>query len=193
MGSLQEICCMKTATIQSPAEFERMLLNESRQLRMLALQLTRDSNDADDLVQDTMLKALKHQDKFSEGSNLKAWLYTILRNTFINNYRRLSRRNTFIDSSDNTYFLDLPAHKTKNLGELTFIRKDLEEAIEGLPKEIRVTFLLNMEGFKYHEIAEELGIPIGTVKTRIFVARRLLRKKLYMYAADSTNPAVANE
>ena len=104
-----------------------------------------------------------------------------MKNSFINNYRRDTKRNTFLDTTDNTYFLDLPSHKIENQGELKFIHKDLESAVEQLPLDLKVTFRLNAEGYKYHEIAEELGIPIGTVKTRIFVAKRILREKLASY------------
>lgn len=164
--------------------FEEMLKQESKALRTLAIQLTKNSDDAKDLVQETFLKALKYKDKFNEGSNLRAWLFTILKNSFINQYRRMSKRKTFIDTTDNTYFLDLPSHRTENIAELKFIRKDLEKQISQLPKDLKVTFMLNAEGFKYHEIAEELNIPIGTVKTRIFVARRILRQKLHVYGED---------
>lgn len=174
-------------------QFETLLLKESSSLKALAMQLTRNSDDAKDLVQDTLLKAIRYKDKFSTGSNLRAWLFTILRNGFINQYRRMAKRNTFIDSTDNTYFLDLPYHQTDNQGELRFIRQDLEAAIDSLPLELKVTFLLNSEGFKYHEIASELNIPIGTVKTRIFVARRLLRRKLHMYGEDMPRPKASNE
>ena len=161
--------------------FESMVQKEISSLRSLAMQLTRNIEDANDLVQDTVLKALRYQDKFSEGTNFKGWLFTIMKNSFINNYRRMVKRNTFLDATDNTYFLDIPTHKTENQGELNFIRKDLEVAIKALPTDLKVTFMLNIEGFKYHEIAEELNIPIGTVKTRIFVAKRILRKKLSVY------------
>ncbi len=156
--------------------------NEQRALSSYALQLTKNTEDANDLVQETMLKALTYQTKFKEGTNLKGWLYTIMRNSFINNYRRLIRRNTFIDTTDNTYFLDSASYVTENMGENKFLAKDLQNAIVTLPEDLRITFELNMEGFKYHEIAEELDIPIGTVKTRIFVAKRRLRKQLKSYA-----------
>lgn len=173
--------------------FESMVLKEKNSLRSLALQLTKNIDDAEDLVQDTILKALKYQEKFSEGTNFKGWLFTILKNTFINNYRRMMKRNTFIDSSDNSYFIDIPNQKSENQAELNFIRKDLEEAIKGLAKELKVTFMLNIEGFKYHEIAEELNIPIGTVKTRIFVAKRILRKKLSVYGSEFGFNKLGNE
>ena len=174
-------------------DFEILLRDESKALKALAMQLSRNQDDAKDLVQDTMLKALRYREKFTEGSNIKAWLFTILRNSFINQYRRTAKRNTFIDTTDNTFFLDLPSHKNENMAELTFIRKDLQTAIQSLPIDLKVTFMLNMEGFKYHEIAEELNIPIGTVKTRIFVARRMLRQKLSVYGEDFRQSKIANE
>lgn len=180
----------------SPAtnlNFEYMVQKEIAAMKSLAMQLTKNTEDANDLVQETILKALRYKEKFSEGTNFKGWLFTILKNTFINNYRRMMKRNTFLDATDNTYYLDLPTHKTENQAELKFIRKDLELAIDSLPTELRVTFMLNMEGFKYHEIAEALNIPIGTVKTRIFVARRLLRKKLYVYGEAYGFNKSANE
>jgi RNA polymerase sigma factor (sigma-70 family) len=160
---------------------DQKIHNEQPALRSYALQLTKNMEDANDLVQETLLKALTYKTKFTEGTNLKGWLYTIMRNSFINNYRRLMRRNTFIDTTDNTYFLDAPTHTTENLGEDRFLNKDLTDAIETLPTDLKVTFNMNMRGYKYHEIAEELDIPIGTVKTRIFVAKRRLRKELKTY------------
>ncbi len=164
--------------------FNNQLQKEISPLKGLAMQLTKNVDDADDLVQETILKALRYQSKFSEGTNFRGWLFTIMKNSFINNYRRMVKRNTFLDATDNTFFLDIPSHRTENQAELKFIRKDLEAAIGSLPTELKVTFMLNVEGFKYHEIAEELNIPIGTVKTRIFVARRILRKKLYVYGEE---------
>lgn len=163
-------------------DLSKKINNEQPALNSYALQLTKNTEDANDLVQETLLKALTYQAKFKEGTNLKGWLYTIMRNSFINNYRRLIRRNTFIDTTDNTYFLDSSSFTTENLGENKFLAEDLKEAIAGLPEDLKITFELNMEGFKYHEIAEELDIPIGTVKTRIFVAKRRLRKQLKSYA-----------
>jgi len=165
-------------------DFEKMVAGEMIPLRHFALSLTRNDEDSSDLVQETMLKALRYKDKFEEGTNLRGWLYTIMKNSFINKYRRDVKRNTFLDSTDNTYFLDIPSHRTENVAELKFIRRDLENAIEELPLELKVTFTMNVEGYKYHEIADELGIPIGTVKTRIFVARRLLRTKLATYGRE---------
>jgi len=173
--------------------FGSLIKQEMPALKTLAMQLTKNQDDAKDLVQETLLKALRYQSKFSEGTNLKGWLFTILKNSFINQYRRMAKRKTFIDTTENTYFLDLPSHKSENQAELTFIRKDLQKAIGELSADLRVLFMLNLEGFKYHEIAEELNIPIGTVKTRIFVARRILRKKLAVYGAEFGYTKQANE
>lgn len=165
-------------------DFDNLMVMELQPLRNYALSLTHDMDDTKDLVQETLLKAFRYKERFEEGTNLRGWLYTIMKNSFINNYRRDSKRNTFLDSTDNTYFIDLPSHKTDNDAELKFIRKDLEDAIDSLPLELKITFTMNAEGYKYHEIAEELNIPIGTVKTRIFVARRILRDQLHQYGKE---------
>jgi RNA polymerase sigma-70 factor (ECF subfamily) len=162
-------------------EFKNKVHKEGSSLRHYAYQLTRNVEDTNDLVQDTMLKAFTYQDKFTDGTNLKGWLYTIMKNTFINNYRRMVKRNTFIDQTDNDFYLDSVAPLVKNQGELNFMMKDMEHAIEKLPMSLKKPFTMNFKGFKYHEISEILHIPIGTVKTRIFVARRELREQLNDY------------
>lgn len=162
-------------------EFSTLVQRETRPLRNYAYQLTRNPEDANDLVQETVLKALSCHNRFMEGSNLKGWLYIIMKNSFINNYRRTIKRNMVIDNSGNNYYLDQPPLAIENAGEQRFIRKDLEQALDSLPYELHKIFRMNHKGFKYHEIAAILNIPIGTVKTRIFVARKLLRKKLGSY------------
>ena len=163
-------------------DFKRMVQREAKPLRHYAYQLTRNVEDTNDLVQETMLKAFTYQDKFESGTNLKGWLYTIMKNTFINNYRRMVKRNTFIDQTDNDFYLDSVAPLVRNEGEQKFIRTDIEKAVGQLPMNLQKPFTMNVRGFKYHEIAEILNIPIGTVKTRIFVARRILRQNLSTYA-----------
>lgn len=173
-------------------DFKKMLQIESKPLRHYAYQLTRNVDDTNDLLQDTLLKAYTYQDKFEIGTNLKGWLYTIMKNTFINNYRRAVKRNTFIDQTDNDYYLDSVSPLVKNEGEQKFIRNDIERAISNLPKNLQKPFTMNVRGFKYHEIGEILDIPIGTVKTRIFVARRQLRQNLSAYG-KMYGYAVGNE
>jgi len=162
-------------------EFKNKVQKEGQSLRSYAYQLTRNVEDTNDLVQDTILKAFTYQDKFTDGTNLKGWLYTIMKNTFINNYRRMVKRNTFIDQTDNDYYIDSESLAVKNEGEIRFIMKDIEEAIDSLPMSLKKPFTMNFKGFKYHEIASILNIPIGTVKTRIFVARRQLRERMNVY------------
>ena len=162
-------------------DFDQLIAAELLPLRNYALSLTHNMDETKDLVQETVLKAYRYQAKFQEGTNLRGWLYTILKNSFINNYRRDMKRNTFLDSTDNSYFIDLPSHKIDNDAETKFIRRDLDHAIDDLAFDLRVTFKLNTEGYKYHEIAEELQIPIGTVKSRIFIARKKLMDLLPEY------------
>ncbi len=165
-------------------EFSHIINQESFKLKNYALMLTRNVEDANDLVQETMLKALSYRTKFLIGTNLKAWLYTIMKNSFINNYRRLIRRNTIIDTTDTNFLMDVQGNLAENLGESYFIKNDIGTAVNELPEDLKITFSLNADGFKYHEIAEQLNIPIGTVKTRIFVAKRKLRKKLHSYGLN---------
>jgi RNA polymerase sigma factor (sigma-70 family) len=153
-------------------------------LRNYALQLTQNLDDANDLLQETFLKGMTYADKFKKGTNLKGWLFTIMRNTFINNYRRNTKRNSFMDTQEEQYIIDkAETYNTFNLGEVKFIRNDIEKAIDKLPRDLRITFEMNILGYKYHEIADRLNIPIGTVKTRIFVAKRKLREYLADYKA----------
>jgi RNA polymerase sigma-70 factor (ECF subfamily) len=114
-------------------EFKKLVERESRGLRYYAYQLTRNVEDTNDLIQETMLKAYTYQDKFEDGTNLKGWLFTIMKNNFINSYRKNLKRNTFVDQTDNDYYLDSVSPLVKNQGEMKFIMKDLEEAVDSLP------------------------------------------------------------
>ncbi|GAA4821416.1 RNA polymerase sigma factor [Algivirga pacifica] len=164
-------------------EFTYALDQVSPTLRPFALKLTKDHEDANDLVQETMLKAFTNREKFSEGTNLKAWLYTIMKNTFITNYQRLVRRNTFIDTTDNYHFLNSSSdHVTYNNAYTDFAMEDIYAAIDKLQEVYREPFMLHYKGFKYHEIAERLKVPIGTVKNRIHIARKELKSLLKVYA-----------
>lgn len=162
-------------------EFSYTLEKMSRSLKPFALRLTKNTEEANDLIQETVLKAFKNKDKFSEGTNLKAWLYTIMKNTFITNYQRMMRKNTFIDTTQNLHYLNAGISTTENLAYSTFTIGDIQNAIDQLNKAHRVPFMLHFQGFKYHEIAEELQIPIGTVKNRIHIARKELQMCLKNY------------
>ena len=133
-------------------EFDAKIQGLSRFLRPFALKLTRDNEDADDLMQETMLKAITNREKFSEGTNLKAWLYTIMKNTFITQYHRMVRRNTFIDTTDNLHYLNAPTHVTENGASGSFAMDDIKDAIAKLKPEYREPFMMHFHGFKYHSI-----------------------------------------
>lgn len=163
-------------------EFTNTIGKVSKSLRPFALRLTKDSEDANDLLQDTLLKAFTNRDKYADGTNLKAWLYTIMKNTFITNYQRMVRKNTFIDTSENLHYINSMESSTDNGAYSTFAMNDINRAVEGLEDAYRTPFLMHFRGFKYHEIAHKLNIPIGTVKNRIHIARKELKGKLHMYA-----------
>ncbi|TDQ16930.1 RNA polymerase sigma-70 factor (ECF subfamily) [Algoriphagus boseongensis] len=162
-------------------EFSYSLNKLSSSLKPFALKLTRDIDDANDLIQDTMVKAFTNKDKFTEGTNLKAWLYTIMKNTFITNYQRMVRRGTFVDTTDNLHYINSSSVQIENGVFENFTMDDAHEAIEKLDDAYKTPFMMHYRGFKYHEIADRLQIPIGTVKNRIHIARKLLKEALMVY------------
>ncbi len=162
-------------------EFSYSLNQLSGVLKPFALKLTRDIDDANDLLQDTMVKAYTNQDKFAEGTNLKAWLYTIMKNTFITNYQKMVRRATFVDTTDNLHYINSSATLIENSAYGEFAIDDIYQAIDKLDEIFSTPFLLYYRGFKYHEIADRLSIPIGTVKNRIHIARKYLKQDLMVY------------
>ncbi|MCD8529627.1 MAG: sigma-70 family RNA polymerase sigma factor [Flavobacterium sp.] len=163
-------------------EFTKEVMSFREGLRYFALSLTRNEEDSNDLVQETMLKAFTYKERFQENTNLKAWLYTIMKNIFINNYRRNVKSKTILDHSPNTYYINLPQN-SKNAdpnSQLSF--KELSETVNNLEDEYKIPFMMYFEGFKYKEIADHLNLPIGTVKSRIFLARKQLMGNLAEYA-----------
>jgi RNA polymerase sigma-70 factor (ECF subfamily) len=150
-------------------------------LKGYALFLTQNKEEAHDLLQETYLKAFSIRDRFAPDTNLKGWLYTIMKNTFINNYRRKVKRNTFSDQTDQDYYINQPSQRIPNQAESKMVMDDLNKAIALLPFELREAFMLNFKGHKYQDIADQFGIPIGTVKTRIHLARKVLKRKLSVY------------
>lgn len=162
----------------STQEFQTKVIALQNFLKPYALNLTNDMEDTYDLLQETMFKALSNRDKFEEGTNIKAWLYTIMKNIFINNYRRKTKMRITSDGSDNTFYLDSGQQAEPNRAQGKMIMDDLMKIVATLPDEYRVPFLRHYEGFKYQEIADELDLPLGTVKSRIFLARQELKKKL---------------
>jgi RNA polymerase sigma-70 factor (ECF subfamily) len=159
-------------------EFNHQLMVLQPKLGFFAKSLTADPEDAKDLMQETIFKALTNRDKFQGDKNLKAWVFTIMKNTFINNYRRNVRSNTLIDSTDNSYYLNLGSESVFQTPEGTHNEKEIRKAISELPEDYRIPFEMHTKGYKYKEIAEYLSQPLGSVKSKIFFARRRLMERL---------------
>ncbi len=162
-------------------QFTEMLTGHTSPLKAFAMKLTRNPAAAEDLTQDTMLKAFVNAEKFQTGTNIKAWLYTIMRNIFINNYRRAMKSGIFNDPTDDQYFINSSSLTHRNDGESNLVMKEIEVAMKGLNEKLRVPFMMSYRGYKYDEIAKELQIPLGTVKVRIHNARKVLMGKLEVY------------
>jgi RNA polymerase sigma-70 factor (ECF subfamily) len=162
----------------STQEFEKLLIDQSDYLRPFAFTLTRDNETAKDLTQETLFRALANKDKYHVGTNIKAWMYTIMRNIFINDYRRKSRQQTIFDNTPNEFLLDHNQSAVKNAAISGIQQKEIETAIHHLPDIFRYPFQLYFEGYKYNEIADFLKEPLGTVKSRIHFARKLLKEAI---------------
>ncbi len=162
----------------STVEFNQALVHNSDYLRPFAMTLTRDAESAKDLVQETLFRALANKEKYLDGTNIKAWLYTIMRNIFINNYRRASKQQTIFDHTPNDFLLDYNQFTTVNAAESNLSVKNIYQAIHELPDIFKTPFQLYFEGYKYHEISHVLNEPLGTIKSRIHFARKLLKQQL---------------
>lgn len=164
----------------SSHEFNEMLVSHADNLRPYAYTLTRDSESARDLLQETLCRALINKDKYHAGTNIKAWVFTIMRNIFINDYRRRSKYATVSVSVENEFLIDRHSDNTSNaaIGKLQW--KEIQRAIYSLPDIFRHPFQLYYEGYKYNEIADVLTIPLGTIKSRIHFSRKLLQDQLRM-------------
>ncbi len=165
----------------SDMEFNNKLLSLRENLSFFANSLTSNREEAEDLVQDTFVKALTNKDKFMDNTNLKAWTYTIMKNTFINNYRRSQKANTFTDSTNDQYYINIPGNNDGESPDAKVSVKEIRKAINNLEDVHRLPFEMHTRGFKYKEIAEELDLSIGTVKSRIFFTRKKLMKALGDY------------
>ena len=159
-------------------EFQNKLIHLQKHLRIFAFSLTSDDENAWDLLQETNLKALNYCDRFVCETNFKAWTFTIMKNTFINDYRRRLRNNAINNYNDlffNVY--QTKSHSAFNPDSI-LASKELEKTIESIDEKLKVPFKMKNEGFKYNEIAEKLDLKLGTVKSRIFIARKKLMKHL---------------
>ncbi|MEM6967085.1 MAG: sigma-70 family RNA polymerase sigma factor, partial [Bacteroidota bacterium] len=151
----------------------------SSYLRGFAMKLTRDKTLAEDLFQETALSAFRHQSKFRKDTNLKAWLSTIMKNCFINGYRKNQRRNELQDTSAESYFLNSFEGTAENEGEMNVNIAEITEVIDSLDEGFRMPFLMAYEGYQYDEIQVAMGnVPMGTVKSRIHHARKILKSKI---------------
>ncbi len=176
------------------SEFEQEAMVHTDALYRTALRMTKNPSDAEDLVQETLLKAYRSFDRFEQGTNAKAWLFKIMTNTFINNYRAKQKESTsvsFDDIDDSVMHTQLPGLVAESSDpEKEFFNKiidrDVVAAIEKLPEEFRMVVVLAFnEGFAYQEIADIMGIQVGTVKSRLHRGRKILQKLLWEYANNS--------
>ncbi len=162
-------------------KFQTNLMELQSNLLNFAYILTSNRDDAYDLLQDTTLKALDNQDKYAENTNFKGWVFTIMRNIFINNYRRTTRAATIVDTSENLYHLNLCQDSGLTAPEGSFTTQEITDAINSFDEEFRVPFTMHVQGYKYNEIAEKMNLPLGTVKSRIFFARKRLQHRFADY------------
>ena len=161
--------------------FQQQLLGLQTHLYNFAYVLTSNREDASDLLQDTTLKALDNEDKYVENVNFKGWVFTIMRNIFINNYRKVVRSATIIDQTEDLYHLNLPQESGLDTPEGSYAAGEITDAINSFSDDYRIPFSMHVAGYKYNEIAEHMNLPLGTVKSRIFFARKRLQEMLKDY------------
>ena len=178
---IQQYADLLNRTIMNALQFQKKLLSMQENMMNFALSLTANREDAQDLTQDTTLKVLDNQDKFVDNVNFKGWVLTVMRNIFINNYHRIVRQQTIVDPTADLYNIDLVNEPGFGSPESNYQAQEIGAAIKSLNEEMRVPFTMYLGGYKYTEIAEKLGIPLGTGKSRIFFARQELQKKLKEY------------
>ena len=159
-------------------DFTQGILAMEQDLHRFAYKLTADRESANDLVQDCLLQALDNREKFTYTKNLKGWMYTLMRNIFVNNYRRTVREMNLIDDSYSINQQHLIEDEDAYRFEFTSDMKQLYRVIHSIPEEMKVPFQMFVAGFKYREIAEKLGLPMGTVKSRLFFNRKRLKEEL---------------
>ncbi|MBD5182566.1 MAG: RNA polymerase sigma factor [Bacteroidales bacterium] len=164
--------------------FETQLLSLQKNLLNFAYTLTQNRDDANDLLQDTTLKVLDSEEKYTETTNFKGWVFTIMRNLFINNYRHQKRTNVFVDTTEDNYFLNLSSETAQETPEGTMSVREITEAINSFSDEYRIPFSMYLAGYKYQEIADHMNLPLGTVKSRIFVARKNLQQSMSDFRYD---------
>ena len=158
--------------------FTRDLINVQNDLLRFAYKLTANHEDANDLLQETSLKALDNDEKYAAETNFNVRMYTIIHNLFINNYRKAVRDQTYVDQTDNLFYLNQSIDLADESTESSHDLKEIRRVVNALPKEYRIPFAMYVSGFKYREIADKLGLPLGTVKSRIYFTRQKLQQEL---------------
>lgn len=158
--------------------FNEMLISNSDFLQPVAVSLTHDSEEAKDLIQETMYRALANREKYQTGTNIKAWLYTIMRNIFINNYRRNKKFTKVSSDVPQDYYMFQTSKVAHNEGTVNAGIREIKGVINKLPDIFRLSFELHYLGYKYQEIADTLQEPLGTIKSRIHFARKILSAQL---------------
>lgn len=161
--------------------FEERLLTLQGNMLNFAYMLTSNRDNAYDLLQDTTLKVLDNEEKYVENTNFKGWVFTIMRNIFINNYRKVAREATVVDQTEDLYHLNLSQDSGLETPEGGIAVAEITRAINSFSDDYRVPFSMHISGYKYSEIAEKMGLPLGTVKSRIFFARQRLQDILKDY------------
>lgn len=161
--------------------FEGKLIALQNNMMNFALTLTTNREEAKDLLQETTLRALDNKEKYYENVNFKGWVFTIMHNIFVNNYRRIVRTQTVVDQTENLYHLNLPQDSGFDTPEGAYTIAEITKSINSFSDEYKVPFTMHVSGYKYEEIAQTLTLPIGTVKSRIFFARKRLQEMLKDY------------
>lgn len=167
--------------MSSKSKFENSVVGMQGNLLSFALKLTMNKEEAQDLVQDTTLKALNNEEKFAENTNFKGWMLTIMRNIFINNYRKSVRENTVVDTTENLYHVNLSQDSGLSTPDGAYAVSEISQILAKFPADYRKPFSMHVAGYKYEEISQKLGMPLGTVKSRIFFTRQKLREVLKDY------------
>lgn len=161
--------------------FKRRLLGLQGNLLSFAYQLTSNRESAEDLLQDTTLKALDNESKYVDNVNFKGWIFTIMRNIFINNYRQTVRKATVIDQTEDLYHINVCQDSGVDTPDGSIAVKEISKAISEFSDEYRIPFSMHISGYKYQEIADKMNLPLGTVKSRIFFARQRLQSMFSDY------------
>ena len=170
--------------IMSTIEFYNKIDTLTVSLNSFAYNLTKNRDDAEDLFQETAFRAISNKEKFRPGTNFKAWMFTIMKNIFINNYRKRMKANTIVDSTENLFYLNSGSVSISNDADSNMLMDELADMVDQLDETIKRPFIMHFEGYKYQEIADELNLPLGTVKSRIFFARKALKSSILSSYGD---------